>query len=241
MSKPSDNPQANHSSSLLKHRKRRWRPLSSNPFVKVEPITVEGGETANLPALSHRPTELGDDQPSEKQDLTRGTPLEVPRSSERHDVAWERPPEWLDLLYDLAWTASFSSLTSNTEFKSPGDTVSYIAFFTAMWWIWTSQVFYAIDFYMDDWFHLICIFFHVIIFGLLATFTRGLDVFTYILHSPGSPTWESYDDDTITPELYAARRLTKKSFEFVAIVVAVSRVLLLVQHIIGAFMPRLSP
>ncbi|KAG8792260.1 hypothetical protein FRC12_006643 [Ceratobasidium sp. 428] len=118
MSRSSDNPQAN--SSLLDHRNRQRRPFSINPFVQAEPVTVGGVEVANFPALSHRPTELGNDQPSEKQEnASKGTAREVLRSSENHDAVWEKPAEWLDLLYNLAWTASFSSLTSNTKFRSP--------------------------------------------------------------------------------------------------------------------------
>ncbi|KAG8736597.1 hypothetical protein FRC10_009132 [Ceratobasidium sp. 414] len=59
------------------------------------------------------------------------------------------------------------------------DSVTYIVFFTIAWWIWTSQVFYTIDFYTDD----------------------------------------------------CAERLTKLSFKAIAIVVSLSRLLLLVQHI----------
>ncbi|KAG8781864.1 hypothetical protein FRC12_021460 [Ceratobasidium sp. 428] len=223
-----DNPNPQENDWLLEHRTRQRRPFSSNPFKSVDSTTLGGVEAANLPTLSHRPTELGDDQPSKKQEnVSTGSTHEKP------DVEWQQPSEWLDLLYDLAWTASFSSLTSSNKFRSPWDSVSYVAFFTIMWWIWTSQVFYSIDFYMDDWLHLIFIFFQLIIFGLLATFARGLDVSTYILHSPGSTTLDSYDNNTITPELYAAERLTRKSFEFVAVVIAVSRALLLLQYIIA--------
>ncbi|KAG8693075.1 hypothetical protein FRC08_009334 [Ceratobasidium sp. 394] len=149
-----------------------------------------------------------------------------------YDVVWgEQTPEWLNLFYDLAWTATFSSLTSNNKFKAPWDSVTYIVFFTIAWWIWTSQVFYSIDFYTDDWFHLLVIFLQLVIFGALAAITRGIDVSTYILHSPGSTTLESSDVETITPERYSAERLTKLSFRAIAIVIAFSRLLLLVQHI----------
>ncbi|KAG8692755.1 hypothetical protein FRC09_010976 [Ceratobasidium sp. 395] len=230
-----DNPNPQENDWLLKHRTRQRRPFSSNPFKSVESTTLGGVEAANLPSLSHRPTELGDDQQFKNQENTStGSAHEEPHGSlKSHDAEWQKPSEWLDLLYDLAWTASFSSLTSTNKFKTPWDSVSYIAFFTIMWWIWTSQVFYSIDFYMDDWLHLIFIFFQIIIFGLLATFARGLDVSSYILHSPGSTDWEKYDYENVKPELYAAERLTKKSFELVAIVIAVSRTLLFLQYIIG--------
>ncbi|KAG8792259.1 hypothetical protein FRC12_006642 [Ceratobasidium sp. 428] len=207
-----DNPNPQENDWLLDHRTRQRRPFSSNPFKSVESTTSGGVEAANLPSLSHRPTELGDDQQFKNQENTStGSAYEEPHGSLKiHDAERGQSSEWLDL-----------------------DSVSYITFFTIMWWIWTSQVFYSIDFYMDDWLHLIFIFFQLIIFGLLATFSRGLDVSTYILHSPGSTDWEKYDYDNVKPEAYAAKRLTKKSFEFVAIVIAVSRTLLLFQYIIG--------
>ncbi|KAG8723985.1 hypothetical protein FRC09_000882 [Ceratobasidium sp. 395] len=228
-----NNPNTQEHPSLLTHRKRQRRPISINPFEPAEPTSLNGVETTELPALSHRLSELSEDQPSEKQEDTSKVLAHEESRSKSHDEAWgQQPPEWLNLFYDLTWTASFASLTSNNKFRAPWDSVSYITFFVIMWWIWTSQVFYAIDFYTDDWLHLVFIFCQLIIFGLLATVTRGLDVSTYILHSPGSTTWESYDPDHITPDLYAARRLTKKSFEFIAIVIAASRALLLLQHVI---------
>jgi hypothetical protein len=51
-------------------------------------------------------------------------------------------------------------------------------------------------------------------------------VSTYILHSPGSSTFESSDIETITPERYSAERVTKVSLQVIAIVVAISRYVL---------------
>lgn len=41
---------------------------------------------------------------------------------------------------DLAWTASFSSLTSNTGVSSHSTVSSYAVFFTLIWPLWATQV-----------------------------------------------------------------------------------------------------
>ncbi|KAF8609069.1 hypothetical protein BDV93DRAFT_216360 [Ceratobasidium sp. AG-I] len=148
------------------------------------------------------------------------------------DEEWgAQPPKWLTLFYDLAWTATFASLTSNNKFKEPWDSVSYIVFFIIAWWLWASQVFYSVDFYTDDWFHLLIVFGQLIIFGALAATTRGFDVSNYILQSPGSDKLESFDIATITPERFSAERVTELSLGVITIAVATSRLLLLVQHL----------
>ncbi|KAG8723986.1 hypothetical protein FRC09_000883 [Ceratobasidium sp. 395] len=215
---------------LWGHRLRQRRPISSNPFVPDEQGTSYEIAGVESPGPTRRPTLLG----SGHSDFgtKQSSREEADPDNKNYDVVWgEQVPEWLNLFYDLAWTATFSSLTSNNKFKAPWDSVTYIVFFTVAWWIWTSQVFYTIDFYTDDWFHLLVVFIQLIIFGALAAITRGIDVSTYILHSPGSTEWESNDINTITPELYSAERLTKLSFEAIAIVVSLSRLLLLVQHL----------
>ncbi|CAE7215340.1 unnamed protein product [Rhizoctonia solani] len=81
--------------------------------------------------------------------------------------------KWVHLFYDLAWAASFSSLTGNGKFDNPLDTVNYFLFFTAVLWMWASQALYSIHFYTNDWFHLTLVFFQLFIFGMLAATTQG--------------------------------------------------------------------
>ncbi|KAG8735123.1 hypothetical protein FRC10_010964 [Ceratobasidium sp. 414] len=59
----------------------------------------------------------------------------------------------------------------------------------------------------------------------------GFDVSTYILHSPGSTQWEDTAIETITPDQYSNERVAKVSLVAISIVLALSRLLLLVQHI----------
>ncbi|KZV88540.1 hypothetical protein EXIGLDRAFT_772654 [Exidia glandulosa HHB12029] len=54
---------------------------------------------------------------------------------------WDRP-QWMEILFDLAWTATFSGLTSNTTVTGLMTLVSYAFFFIFAWWMWVSQMIY---------------------------------------------------------------------------------------------------
>ncbi|CAE6500020.1 unnamed protein product [Rhizoctonia solani] len=93
------------------------------------------------------------------------------------------------------------------------------------------DVLYNVDFYSNDWFHLLFMFLQLLVFGALAATTRGFDISNYILHSPGSSELHVYDIMTIEPERYKAERLTKVSLQVITLVVALSRAFLLIQHL----------
>ncbi|KAG9121803.1 hypothetical protein FRC07_002083 [Ceratobasidium sp. 392] len=98
---------------------------------------------------------------------------------------------------------------------------------------WLTLAVYDIDFYADDWFHMLCGFLTLAIFGALAAATQDFDIRNYILRSPGSSELVPYNISTITPEQYSAERLAKVSIRVIMISVTMSRrsVLLLIQHL----------
>ncbi|KAF8609066.1 hypothetical protein BDV93DRAFT_519088 [Ceratobasidium sp. AG-I] len=223
-------PDPNAHPTLWEHRLRQRRPISQNPFVPELPENRDREiGVVEIPGIPPQHA-LTSDAPS---DATKEDSVEdVGSKNKNMDEEWgAQPPKWLTLFYDLAWTATFASLTSNNKFKEPWDSISYIVFFIIAWWLWASQVFYSVDFYTDDWFHLLIVFSQLIIFGALAATTRGFDVSNYILQSPGSEKLESFDIATITPERFSAERVTKLSLGVITIAVATSRLLLLVQHL----------
>ncbi|KAG8722021.1 hypothetical protein FRC08_007790 [Ceratobasidium sp. 394] len=139
------------------HRLRQRRPISQNPFEPEHPSSRGNFRLArsssSLTTLAPRPPpkheegRLGYNVAGEN--IEYGGAIASKRNSDRE---WgDQIPSWLNLLYDLAWTATFSSLTSNTKFKGLWDIVSYTVFFTTAWWLWVSQVFYNAEFYTDDW------------------------------------------------------------------------------------------
>ncbi|KAG9118808.1 hypothetical protein FRC07_006496, partial [Ceratobasidium sp. 392] len=114
------------------------RPISQNPFVKPvrerEPVSTQNSPVASR-QTSYNTTDNKEatragygDQPELEYDEAEAPRLENPG------------PTWIYLFYDLAWTATFASLTQNGQFNAPWDSVSYGAFFMVVWWMWTSQV-----------------------------------------------------------------------------------------------------
>ncbi|KZV81819.1 hypothetical protein EXIGLDRAFT_363458 [Exidia glandulosa HHB12029] len=92
-----------------------------------------------------------------------------------------RPPEWLagGTFFDLTWTVTFSSLTSNTPISSPSTIASYAVFFTLAWWLWAGQVAYDTKYFTNDWFHRLMLLAQLAVFGSMAAFTRDFDPFSH--------------------------------------------------------------
>ncbi|QRV73474.1 transmembrane protein [Ceratobasidium sp. AG-Ba] len=214
---------------LFDHRDTQWRPFFTNPFVPAESSATDESQTVAFPALPHRP----DSSVSEKEDPERKGAIGGAQntSNENYDVAMgKQAPEWLNLFYDLAWTASFANITSSYSFNSEWDAFTYTVLFALTWWMWASQVFYSIEFYTDDWAHLISILLQLVIFGGLSAVTRDIDISTYITHLPGVSGLEESQTEAITPKIYMARKMAQPLFERIALIVALSRLLLFVQY-----------
>ncbi|KAG8740512.1 hypothetical protein FRC12_015981, partial [Ceratobasidium sp. 428] len=215
---------------LKEQRLHQRRPISQNPFVKPvkerELVSTQSSPVA-VRQTSYNTTDTGGTTKTEYggQPDFEFDELEAPKL--------ENPgPTWIYLFYDLAWTATFASLTQNGQFNTSWDSLSYGAFFMVVWWMWTSQVLYSIHFYTNDWFHLVSIFLQLIIYGMMAATTRGFDVTNYITHSPGISSLDSLSIDEITdPGRYANERLAKVSIDVIAFSIALSRVLLLIQYL----------
>ncbi|KAH7338473.1 hypothetical protein B0J17DRAFT_662609 [Rhizoctonia solani] len=215
---------------LIEQRLEQWRPFSQNPF-----ISPDLGLTSEIDRPRTLVSDIGgdDEKAIEKPEMNRAsTNLSQQSSISPPANIAHAGPTWVNLFYDLAWTASFASLTQNGQLNEPWDTVSYIAFFLVVWWLWASQTLYSVQFYTNDWVHLLFIFIQLIIFGLLAATTRGYDVTAYILHSPGVSTLDpKMIDDIVDPERYKADRVADYSLRVIAVSLAISRTLLWVQHL----------
>ncbi|KAG9088904.1 hypothetical protein FS749_001768 [Ceratobasidium sp. UAMH 11750] len=150
----SPNPDANPA--LWEHCLRQRRPISQNPFEPEHSssrynfgLAGSNSPLASLtrPSSKHEEDRLGYNVAGEN--IEHGGAIASKKNLNR---GWgDQIPSWLNLLYDLAWTATFSSLTSNAKFKDLWDTLSYAVFFATAWWLWVSQVFYNAEFYTDDW------------------------------------------------------------------------------------------
>ncbi|KAF8684040.1 Bacterial low temperature requirement A protein (LtrA) [Rhizoctonia solani] len=227
---PNDNP------TLWEHRLRQRRPISRNPFEKSVPDGDYGNTViTSSPVIQSEPTKF--------EEVEAGDPPEEPvKLKSNWDMEWgEQVPSWLNLFFDLAWTATFSSLTSNNKFREPwvgSLNDAPLAFkLTTNTWLTTStstlmtgtvhiayiqrtlltSVQVPFDFYVPAIAYFRC---------SGCNHTRN-----YILRSPGSSELETYDIITINPERYSTERLTKISLRVITFVLAMSRVFLLIQHL----------
>ncbi|KAG8964155.1 hypothetical protein FRC03_002163 [Tulasnella sp. 419] len=140
----------------------------------------------------------------------------------------ERPPNWLELSLDLAWSASFATLTTNTDFTYWRSLGSYAVFFSIMWQLWANQVTYDIQFYTNDWFHRLVFVSQLGIYAALASFNDKFDVLWRLRESGRSAgffTLEDFHQMRLNSE-----RKTDLSFDTISIILGISRTLLVVQY-----------
>ncbi|KAB5588748.1 Transmembrane protein [Ceratobasidium theobromae] len=107
-------PNPNVNPTLWEHRLRQRRPISRNPFEPEDSSVKDYGTADVVSSPAEEPQALKYDEPqpmngkeNSREEFTSG---ERPRNQ---DLEWgDQVPSWLNLFYDLAWTATFSSLTS---------------------------------------------------------------------------------------------------------------------------------
>ncbi|THU79258.1 hypothetical protein K435DRAFT_884399 [Dendrothele bispora CBS 962.96] len=146
-----------------------------------------------------------------------------------------------DLLLEIAMTTAFASLTEGTDMFEAWDVASYLSFFALVWWIWASQVAYNVRFRRADWMHRFFVFLQFFVFCGLAAFTRDFNITNGILDDSQKENEadilerQSYQDDRIAIPLlkagnYRHKLLPKLNFRGISIVMALSRLLLLIQY-----------
>ncbi|KAG8938797.1 hypothetical protein FRC04_007526, partial [Tulasnella sp. 424] len=143
----------------------------------------------------------------------------------------DRPPEWLELARDLAWTASFSSVTSNTTVTGPMAVWNYAVFFALTWHLWATQTTYDIKYYTNDWWHRALFASQLAIYVVLAALSGSFNV-----------GWEP-NGDTMNPFTGNNTALTgkairenevlsmKTSLSGIIMVLFISRMFLLLQYL----------
>ncbi|KAG8716086.1 hypothetical protein FRC08_009846 [Ceratobasidium sp. 394] len=139
-------------SSDLELREQRFhqrRPISQNPFVK--PVRECEPSSTQASPIASRQTSYSTTGPAGTTKTEYGVRSEFDFGGVEAPRLENPGPTWIYLFYDLAWTATFASLTQNGQFNTPWDSASYSAFFMIVWWMWTSQVLYSIHFYTNDW------------------------------------------------------------------------------------------
>jgi len=192
-----------YDSELRRERELNYVPFSRSPF--VHGLDNTGAERANT---------------SEDGEL-------------RIKVAAEEP--WTDLLPDVAMATAFASLTDGTPILQQQALLSYLSFFILVWWIWASQVAYNLRFRQSDWLHRFYVFLQLVLFSALAAFTRDFDItagfmgdddqgLNQLLSELGD------DENTFKAIQFREDRLPRLNARGVAMTMALSRLLLLVQY-----------
>ncbi|KZS87439.1 hypothetical protein SISNIDRAFT_491012 [Sistotremastrum niveocremeum HHB9708] len=152
------------------------------------------------------------------------------------------PPEIpaLDLILAISMTTAFASLTDNTDVLTGDGAISYLCFFALVWWIWASQVAYNARFRHRDILHCIFAFLTFIVYGGLAAFTGDFDITDGLSDDSDSETQQVQkfeqdfgiiDQSTIDAEQFRSSRLPSLNARGICLVMGLSRVLLLVQHL----------
>ncbi|KIO30446.1 hypothetical protein M407DRAFT_20506 [Tulasnella calospora MUT 4182] len=143
----------------------------------------------------------------------------------------ERPPEWLELAGDLAWTASFASVTSNTTVTEPISVWNYAVFFALTWHLWATQTTYDIKYYTNDWWHRGLFASQLAIYAILAAVSGSFNIGWEISSDAMHPF--TGNNTALTGKAIRENEVLsmKNSLIGVNIVMFVSRMLLFVQYL----------
>jgi low temperature requirement protein LtrA len=99
---------------------------------------------------------------------------------------------YAELFYDLFFVASLTSFGIKHEITQDQAIASYVAFFTVLWWVWTSQSFYDVRFETGDVIHRLFKFAQLLLLAGFAAFAGRFDVYygfpnDYGLENDGNP------------------------------------------------------
>ncbi|KAG8927225.1 hypothetical protein FRC02_008358 [Tulasnella sp. 418] len=215
----------------IHYQRKRLIPFTSTPFKSEPTFPSRQASKEYAPSISSRPPSLRSGRQNTGDSVS--TTAYGPDRWDDEPVG-ERPPGWLELSGDLAWTATFSSLTSNTEITGGKSIVSYAVFFGMVWQLWASQATYDIKFYTNDWWHRLFFILQLCVYGGLAAFTSDFDIFWGL--SEGEDIFVG-DAGRLTAQAIAENTIRKKQLSFmgIALVIAISRSLLLIQYLRVAF------
>jgi len=117
-----------------------------------------------------------------------------------------------------------------------------------VWWIWASQVAYNVRFRQADWLHRLFVFLQVFVFCGLAAFTKDFDVTNDIENdSQMNQRIANLEVDAfgqsqrpwISVERFRAQRLPTLNARGISMTMAISRVFLLIQYLVGKYIPCL--
>ncbi|KZT53659.1 hypothetical protein CALCODRAFT_44505 [Calocera cornea HHB12733] len=142
---------------------------------------------------------------------------------------WQRAPEYLNLLYDLA-ISSVLSVFGNTHAILDGPSIiAYFSYFIIIWWVWASQVVYDCRFQGNDWMHRLFKFLELGAFTYIGVFAEQFDPTNIV---PPSST-DTFDE--------IIQYQSAQAWKGAAIAYTLSRVLLALQYLYVACVTKPQP
>jgi hypothetical protein len=117
---------------------------------------------------------------------------------------------------------------------------SYLSFFALVWWVWASQVAYNARFRQSDWLHRLFVFLQLMIFCALAAFTNNFDITEGVSNDSTEAkllAQAQLSDFSTSSDIAVAQfrqqRLPTLNARGISITMAFSRLLLLIQYVLG--------
>ncbi|ELU37598.1 hypothetical protein AG1IA_08371 [Rhizoctonia solani AG-1 IA] len=220
----------NDDDGLTEQRLEQWRPLWQNPFANPDiGLSSSGSDYSQFLAAN-----AGDNVEKALETQRTATSNAVPSQESLvpklvQTLVTHAGPTWVNLLLASFWRY----YTKNG--CGYQDTVSYIAFFLVVWWLWASQVGaetqreipsilikVKLDFVQHSFLH-----------QRLFFITRaGYDVTAYILKYPGADRLDPQTvDQMFDPDRYQKDRIASYSMRVIAFALAASRAIHWFQHI----------
>ena len=114
-----------------------------------------------------------------------------------------------------------------------------MVFFILVWWIWASRVAYDVRFAKADWVHRIFLLLQFVIFCALAAFTKDFDIGYNVATDEDQDTTtqiqrlQNYTNAELNAEQFRLDRMPLLNAKGTSIVMMLSRLLLLLQYVVG--------
>lgn len=137
----------------------------------------------------------------------------------------------------MAWTTTFSSVTSNQAITDPMAVWNYTVFFFLTWHLWATQTSYDIRFYTHDWVHRFCFVAQLGIYAILAACSGSFNVGWNLSQDWAEAPKGNVSALTAQTMDQNQRDLITKTFRAINIWLFASRLLLLCQYALGGSLP----
>ena len=133
----------------------------------------------------------------------------------------------------------FNSNSDGTLILQWENALSYVCYAFFVWWIWASQVAYNMRFRQADWLHRIWTFAQLIVFSALAAFTKDFNITDGLKHDPEGEQANNIfvqlggDKSALDASAFRNERLPRLNAKGISVVLAISRIVLLVQYLVS--------